>query len=85
MEQMSQITFTTQDMQDIIKKCQTMFFFSQHHKKAKIMPNYDVPNGIFPCQMTLKRSNFCNLALKMPTWQPWPVASSTTTYNQPLD
>ena len=41
------------------------FFMPTPQKRPK-MPNYDVH-----AKQLQKRPNFRNLALKMPTWQPW--------------
>jgi len=35
------------------------------------MPNYDAyAKQFFSCKTASKKPNFCNLALKMPAWQP---------------
>jgi len=47
-------------------------------KKAKKRQTMTyMPNTIFSCQTTKKRPNFWNLALKMPTWQPWKAYAVT--------
>ena len=51
---------------DVSKKVKQCFFMPTPSKKAKQLPNYDVH-----AKPLSKRPNFWNLALKMPTWQPW--------------
>jgi len=54
-----------------------MFLHASTIKKAKKMPKYDVhaKRHFFMPNHFKKRPNFWNLALKMPTWQPWYICS----------
>ena len=64
MEQMSQITFTTQDMQDIIKKCQTMFFFQPTPQKGQNHAKLWRTKWHFPMPNDFKKIKFLQFGIK---------------------